>query len=487
VIDVATQVLALIDDAIPSARGSAAGDRLDAIRVRLAGPLRVAIAGRVKAGKSTLLNALVGERLAPTDAGECTRIVSVYQQGQGYRVAARMRSGSVRDMAFRRADGHLDIELGGLSEQDIVQFEIDWPTSALARTTLIDTPGLASINDDNSRRTREFLGRDATATNEADAVIYLMRHAHRSDVEFLDAFMDRSVSAASPVNAVAVLSRADEIGAGRRDAMESARRIADRYAADEQIRALCATVVPIAGLLAETGLTWREDEMADVRTMVAVGTDVVERALLSGEHFCAPDVTDVPVERRRALLGRLGLYGLRMSLDAVASGQATSASALSTSLVTWSGLGELRRVIDEHFGPRARTLQARTALAALRTLARELAATAPELSAQLDRGAERIESTAIDFGRLRAAHLVRTGAVRMAASDRAALEQLLMAGSLSQAFGVARDADTTSLRTAAAEAVVRWRTRGADPMASPQLVEVCEIAARVGESAFADA
>ena len=59
-----------------------------------------------------------------------------------------------------------------------------------------------------------------------------MRHLHRTDVEFLDAFMDRSVTAASPVNAVAVLSRADEIGAGRLDAIDSARRIADRYRND---------------------------------------------------------------------------------------------------------------------------------------------------------------------------------------------------------------------------------------------------------------
>ncbi len=36
---------------------------------RLGEPLRVAIAGKVKAGKSTLLNALVGDELAPTDAG----------------------------------------------------------------------------------------------------------------------------------------------------------------------------------------------------------------------------------------------------------------------------------------------------------------------------------------------------------------------------------------------------------------------------------
>ena len=50
-------------------------------RSRLQEPLRVAIAGRIKAGKSTLLNALVGEELAPTDASECTRIVTWYRNG----------------------------------------------------------------------------------------------------------------------------------------------------------------------------------------------------------------------------------------------------------------------------------------------------------------------------------------------------------------------------------------------------------------------
>src|SRR5688500_13371866 len=94
-------------------------DAAKAIRERVQGPLHVAIAGRVKAGKSTLLNALVGERLAPTDAGECTRIVSWYRKGTSYQVSARLRDGRDQPLTFKRDEGALDVQLGGLSERDV--------------------------------------------------------------------------------------------------------------------------------------------------------------------------------------------------------------------------------------------------------------------------------------------------------------------------------------------------------------------------------
>ncbi|MDQ0693194.1 GTPase [Arthrobacter sp. W4I7] len=48
------------------------------IRARLDRPLRLAVVGRVKAGKSTLVNALVGARVAATDEAECTSLVTHY-------------------------------------------------------------------------------------------------------------------------------------------------------------------------------------------------------------------------------------------------------------------------------------------------------------------------------------------------------------------------------------------------------------------------
>src|SRR3982750_2475287 len=64
------------------------------VRKRLGEPLRGAIAGRLKAGKSTLVNALIGRRVAPTEVGECTRIVTQFRYGASDRVDVWRKNGS---------------------------------------------------------------------------------------------------------------------------------------------------------------------------------------------------------------------------------------------------------------------------------------------------------------------------------------------------------------------------------------------------------
>ncbi|MER2507361.1 MAG: hypothetical protein ABTQ27_01240, partial [Amaricoccus sp.] len=92
----------------------------------------------------------------------------------------------------------------GTPVEAIERMVIDWPSSRLAQVTLIDTPGLDSITTTNSARTHAFLGTEGDGEGEADAVIYLMRHVHRTDLTFLEAFRDDTQAGASPISALAV-------------------------------------------------------------------------------------------------------------------------------------------------------------------------------------------------------------------------------------------------------------------------------------------
>ena len=455
-----------------------------AIRARLDGPLRVAIAGRVKAGKSTLLNALVGERIAPTDAGECTRLVTWYERADQYGVRAELAAGGAVTLPFRRAGSSLEVDLGALTVEQVTSLHVGWPTSVLADVTFIDTPGLASLNDENSARTREFLEVHDGDGTDADAVIFLMRHVHRVDLGFLDAFMDRTVTGSSPVNSVAVLSRADEIGGGRPDAMVSAARIAARYATDPEVRTRCATVVPLAGLLAESALTFREDEAAAIRMLAGADGELVDDMLLSIDQFCDLGASDLTVEVRRALLDRLGLFGVRIAVDAARHRGVTSAAGLAQLLLDASGLPELRRLLAEQFTPRATVLKARTCLTRVRALADRLAADHPELAARVRADLERLEVTSVDFARIRAAHLVGSGLVDVPDEDREHLHRVLTAVEPATTLAVAGDATADERKQAVLQDIGRFRAVAGDPLQPPLIVEVYEAAARTCESVY---
>jgi hypothetical protein len=139
-----SELLAQVRELVAEARQRLAGGpgaaAVEEIAARLDEPLRVAFAGRVKAGKSTLLNALVGEELAPTDAGECTRILTWYCDGHTYRVTLHLRAGGERQVPFHRDDGALVIDLGGVPAEEIERIEVAWPSTRLSGLTLSTPP-----------------------------------------------------------------------------------------------------------------------------------------------------------------------------------------------------------------------------------------------------------------------------------------------------------------------------------------------------------
>lgn len=447
-------------------------------------PLRVAIAGKVKAGKSTLLNALVGESIAPTDAGECTRVVTWYVDAPVPKVTMFPRSGVPKQLTISRAGGGLSFDLLGTPVEQIERLEVQWPSQSLRAHTLIDTPGIASLSKDTSARAGAFLAPEDSPT-QADAVIYLMRHLHATDVDFLESFYDQGVARATPINTIAVLSRADEIGVGRLDALNSARRIAQRYRADPKIRALCQTVVAVAGLLAETGRTMRQHEFAALTALAGLPRKEVDSMLLSVDRFSTMELdAGLPdAETRGRLIERFGLFGVRLATTLIRQG-ITDPTAVSAELVKRSGLDDLRSVLATQFTERRDLLKARSALLAIDlVLTREPRTSAAPLAAEV----ERILSGAHEFAELRLLSTLRSGAIALPPEVIAEAERLLggEGGSPAARLGLDPSADPQELRAAALDAATRWARRAESPMSSRAISDVARLVVRSCEGVLA--
>ncbi|MGB7384661.1 MAG: dynamin family protein, partial [Rhodococcus sp. (in: high G+C Gram-positive bacteria)] len=228
---------------------------------RLDQPLRVALAGSLKAGKSTLLNALVGQDIAPTDATECTKVVTWYRSGSTPSVTAWYDGDRSAHVPVQRRGGRLTFDLGELTAAHVDRLDVEWPARTLTQTTIIDTPGTSSLSRDVSARTLSMLTPE-NASSGADAVVYLLRTLNATDVSFLGQISSHVGGEAGPLGVIGVVSRADEVGAGRMDAMMSAKEVAARFAAELEATGLCQAVVPVAGLLALGAETLRQSEFA---------------------------------------------------------------------------------------------------------------------------------------------------------------------------------------------------------------------------------
>ncbi|NBH06432.1 GTPase, partial [Amycolatopsis sp. SID8362] len=359
---------------------------------RLGAPLQVAVAGRIKSGKSTLVNALIGRRVAPTDIGECTRLVTRFQYGTVDRVEIVFTDGRKQVLPFA-ADGMIPAELG-VDIEKVSHIEAYLTNAVLQGMTVIDTPGLGSLDAASVSRTEQLLGAakhrkddddeegsdelDDTSRNAvagAEAVLYVVTQGVRADdQQALAAFTAATASReAGPVNAIAVLNKADTIApesveGADGDVWKAATILSEKQASTLKPRV--ADVLPVIGLIAESaesgGFTSADAEA--LRQLAELDDDVLQTMLISADIFTSWEC-DVPAGTRLRLLEKLDLFGVSHAVEAIRKEPEITAGALRRSLLDASGLEAVRQRLSIVFAARADGIKAAAALASVTALA----------------------------------------------------------------------------------------------------------------------
>ncbi len=460
-------------------------NELRRIGARLNEPIRIALAGTLKAGKSTLVNALVGEDIAPTDATEATRLVTRFRHGPTPKVTANHHGGRRSNVPIARDphDRALTFSFDGLDAGDVEDLDVQWPAAELIDTTIIDTPGTSSLSRDVSARTLRLLVPE-DGVPRVDAVVFLLRTLNAADIALLKQIGELVGGSAGALGVIGVASRADEIGAGRIDAMLSARDVATRFTAEMEKTGICQAVVPVSGLLALTARTLRQSEFVALEKLAGVEPAELTKAMLSVDRFVREDsVLPVDAATRAALLDRFGMFGIRISIAVLRAGISDSV-ALADELLERSGLIALRDVIDQQFAQRSDLLKAHTALLALRQFVQVNPIYA---SRQILADIDPLLADAHAFEELRLLSQLRSRPTTLNDDEMASLRRVIGGSGTDAAsrLGLGSDDPYDGPRAAFA-AAQRWRRRADHPLNDPFTTRACRAAVRSAEGLVAE-
>ena len=142
-------------------------DRLLSLRSRLEqGRFHLAVLGQFKRGKSTLLNAFLGQKLLPTSVVPLTAIPTFLEYGPDVRIRVRYQDEKpVKEFTGKSIEEAITILQGFVTEEGnpknrlgVMQVEILHPAPILEHgVVLIDTPGIGSTFTHNTESTLNFL------------------------------------------------------------------------------------------------------------------------------------------------------------------------------------------------------------------------------------------------------------------------------------------------------------------------------------------
>ncbi|MGC2816335.1 MAG: dynamin family protein [Candidatus Acidiferrum sp.] len=252
-----------------------------------------ACVGQFKRGKSTLLNALIGEVVLPTGVVPVTTVPSIIRYGKSLACRVRFENAEWVDIPMSAVEEYVSEEKNPENAKGVTGLEIFIPNALLeSGMCLVDTPGLGSIFSGNTATTRSFIPH----IDAAIVVIGADPPLSRDELQLVEAV------ASQVHDLLFVLNKADRVSKAERTvAIGFARNVLAK-----RLRREVSAVFEVSALERLEGrgpsLDWGELVQALVNLVLHSGRSLVREATERGVRRTSDQLLAVIREEREIIL-----------------------------------------------------------------------------------------------------------------------------------------------------------------------------------------
>lgn len=341
-------------------------------------PFRIAVFGYMKRGKSSIINALVGKKLAVTGTEETTATVNHITYGTGtaceefsayWKNSQPERYPLARLKEWSGKGSDVEQMVAGVNH---LEFYSDAPI--VSQMNIIDTPGIGAAVDFHEAVAQQFL-----CGGNTDALLYVFGHVGREeDVQALEKFRQMGLQGYETYNCVGVMHLWDDLywNASAGASADEALATVEEHVATlrSQFSHLLSEVVPVSaplGLLAAVAPRsfWLDvlDLLASFDTADDLRKAVKRNEVRWQEKY--PAIYALWCSLREL---ELPLSSFRMMLHYLYDKQPASAEEAAAMTMQLSGIPRLRHLLDTSFFKRRAVISLRQIRSKVQTLLQEV-------------------------------------------------------------------------------------------------------------------
>lgn len=364
-------------------------DRIRILKDRLNFPCELAIIGRVKAGKSSFLNALLGEDLALVGNTETTATINFFKYGKPiddlHPVKVIWSDGKEewQTIEFLNSlQGNDKTTLERAKNIDHLEYFVLNPI--LSNITLVDTPGTGALVDEHEQRTSDYLSSDfeqlrkkheeqsLVLKSRADAVVVITERVPTSATNELISRLSNDTSA---FNALGIMTKID-MEESTTD--EDWKRRCEKYSS--MLRNQLNTILPVsAGIYHAVKKLCKTERINQIQKQIKLIPKEYFDELFDGDRSSFLSEGDdydslfstygLPYTVRKEMVGNLDwevFYRIAKEL------YYNSVEASIEVLIKFSGMEKVKSILEQQFFNRSRIIRCVKTISEIKNILNEI-------------------------------------------------------------------------------------------------------------------